>query len=745
MKTLLKLLLLPLLFFFSYPSFSQDLPKLSASTQQYLWKQKNLYQGKNKILNECVYRTDNNGRVYLATLIQVSPAINQNDLANLDIKIGSESKDIWTAYVPLENVEAFTQLHGIKCIEIDRPSGMDMDSARLTTHADSVHAGINLPQAYTGKNVVVGIIDIGFDYTHPANFDTSYSQYRVKRVWEQKAAGTPPSGFSFGAEFTDSLSIWNKQTDNTGQSHGAHVMGIAAGSGYGTTNGDNEKYRGMAYESDIVYVGILPDTSHWLNTGYTDFLDGMNYIFDYATSVGKPAVANLSWGPPIGPHDGDGLFSQGCDNATGPGKIFCISAGNNRGKKVHVQKIFSPSDTIVNTFLTFSSSLTEKRNWADVWGDTSQVFGIQFSLYFGTTLQTVSQKYYIDNQTHQINLVGSNGDTCFITLTAVTSDVNGKSHMLIDAYTRTSNMLMISVFDDQGKVDMWQGYVLGSTGIYAAFSKNNLAIAVDGDDAMACSDAASTRSAIAVAAYNSKVSYINLSGSSINAVGETYGEITSFSSPGPAADGRTKPNITGPGSRIVASINSYSTVYNSLATDQYVSVLDGRTYKYGALQGTSMSCPAVTGIVALMLEADPTLTPDQVKVLMYNTAILDTFTGIIPSYGDFDWGFGKINAYAAVRATLSSAGIYHDENSLLNAFVYPNPNNGNYAIEIFSANEDDYQLSVTDLNGKMIHNEIGQLHSGTNTFFINTNFASGIYLVMLKTGAGIMKAKVVVE
>lgn len=743
------LVLFYLLVIFFLPSQGRcqnDRGVLSASTQQYLWKQKNLFNNTNKILPECVYRMDANGRIYLANFIQVGNNINENDLRALDIKIGSKSGNIWTAFVPLENMEAFTRVSGIKYIDVDHPVGMDMDSAKIATRVDSVHAGINLPQAYTGNGVVVGIIDIGFDYTHPGVFDTTYSRFRLKRVWEQKSIGTPPTGFSFGNEMTDSTTIFNAQTDNAGQSHGAHVSGIAVGSGFGTTNGDNVKYRGMAFESDIVYVGILPDLNHWLNTGLTDFADGMNYIFDYADSQGKPAVANLSWGPPIGPHDGLGLFSQACDNMTGPGKIFSISAGNNRGKKVHLQKTFTPTDTLVKTFLNFHSSLPTKTNWADIWGDTAQNFCIQFELYNGITPITASATYCIDDQTHQIKLVGSTGDTCFITLTTVSSDVNGKAHMLIDVYSEVNNYLMLKVKGQAGKIDMWQGYVLNSTGYYASFSRNGTNIAVDGDDVMACSDAASANTAIAVAAYNSKVSYIDLGGNTQNAFGETYNDLTSFSSAGPSADGRTKPNITGPGSRIVSTINSFSSVYNSYATDQYVSPLNGRTYKYAAIQGTSMSSPAVAGIIALLLEADPTLTPIQVQTILYETAIQDSFTGVIPTNGDVDWGWGKINAYGAIYYTLNFAGIYHDVNSPLQALLYPNPSNGNYSIELNSDKNETVSISLFDLNGKIIEQVNWNVVVGTNTYQSTwKNLSAGIYLVKIVGEKGEMNVKLVVE
>ena len=88
-----------------------------------------------------------------------------------------------------------------------------------------------------------------------------------------------------------------------------------------------------------------------------------------------------------------------------------------------------------------------------------------------------------------------------------------------------------------------------------------------------------------------------------------------------------------------------------MITDVQVSGRD--TFYWGMMQGTSMSCPAVTGIVALWMEAYPELTYSQVKELMRTTAITDANTGTIPANGSAQWGWGKINAYGGIQTILS--------------------------------------------------------------------------------------------
>ena len=79
---------------------------------------------------------------------------------------------------------------------------------------------------------------------------------------------------------------------------------------------------------------------------------------------------------------------------------------------------------------------------------------------------------------------------------------------------------------------------------------------------------------------------------------------------------------------------------------------DGTTYDFGKLSGTSMSSPATAGVVALMLEANPTLSAEDVKTILEWTAREDNDTGSLPAEGDLVWGHGKVTASQAVMSAL---------------------------------------------------------------------------------------------
>jgi serine protease AprX len=90
------------------------------------------------------------------------------------------------------------------------------------------------------------------------------------------------------------------------------------------------------------------------------------------------------------------------------------------------------------------------------------------------------------------------------------------------------------------------------------------------------------------------------------------GEKASWSSGGTTQDGFAKPDVMAPGAHIV-SVLAPGSAFALLCP---ACVIAGQYFKAG---GTSMAAPVVSGAVALMLQARPRLTPDQVKALLQMT------------------------------------------------------------------------------------------------------------------------------
>ena len=119
--------------------------------------------------------------------------------------------------------------------------------------------------------------------------------------------------------------------------------------------------------------------------------------------------------------------------------------------------------------------------------------------------------------------------------------------------------------------------------------------------------------------------------------------IAPFSSRGPTAiDRAAKPDLVAPGVGIESLSAPNSTLYNTRSAYLLPGTVPTSYPPYLSLSGTSMSAPVVAGTVALMLQANPSLTPNAVKAVLQFTAQSN------PSYGAFSQGAGFLNAQGAV-------------------------------------------------------------------------------------------------
>lgn len=727
-------------------------PGLSPLTRHYLQQLKTTRDAQPK---GYIYKTIQ-GRQYVSAMIKVADVSVAQKLASIGVAIGTKAGNIWTVQVPLDKVQQFTEVTGISYIQLDEPVFPKLDFARQTTRVDSVHKGINLPRIYSGKNVVVGVIDFGFDYGHPTFYDTTGSKLRVKKVWELNGTGTPPAGYTYGRELADTNAIKAATTDNNEQTHGTSVAGMAAGSGFAGANAqnnqDNTRWRGMAYDADMVFVGVRRNLieSQWRQGGFSDFADGIKYIFDYANSVSKPAVVNISWGSQSGSHDGTSLFNQACDNLSGAGKIIVMSAGNEGQEKIHLSKTFTATDTVINTFLTFSPT-NYQRTWVDIWGDSSRTFCGKATVYSNGTPVSTTGFVCLDNNIHSMYLLGSNGtDTCYVEFINSTMEQNGKPRMTINVFNKTTDTISIAVKGNNGRVHMWnEYYYYGYTnGFSSEFSNAGQSWAVKGDTITTVSDMGSAQSVLLVGAYVSKRSFRPLGGSSNLSYNAVIGKMAGFSSIGPMVDGRIKPDIAAPGLTIATAVNTYDTGYiNNTNLLRSRITWNGKDYYYGEFSGTSAASPAAAGIVALMLEVKPTLTPAQAKDVINQTAIVDGSTGAIPASGDNLWGHGKINAYGAVKLLAQQAGVYNYYGAKkLDCVVFPNPGDGHLNIDYTGQKKETLQVDIYNMTGSLAIQEQWSVSNGHNIKSIDLSKAArGNYLVKVTSTEGTVTIKTLIR
>ena len=201
----------------------------------------------------------------------------------------------------------------------------------------------------TGRGVLIGIVDSGVDYRHPA-FLTADGKSRILRLWDQSIPGNPPEGYVTGTEYTNveinealSLSVQEGRRlvpseDVSG--HGTAVLGVAAGSDFsrGAVN------RGVAYESDLLVVKMgIPRQDSFPRT--TELMQGVDYLVRQAIRLGRPIAINLSFGNNYGSHRGDSLLETYLDNVSGMGKnVICVGMGNNGNDALHTGGMLSPGE-----------------------------------------------------------------------------------------------------------------------------------------------------------------------------------------------------------------------------------------------------------------------------------------------------------------------------------------------------------------------------------------------------------------
>jgi serine protease AprX len=123
-----------------------------------------------------------------------------------------------------------------------------------------------------------------------------------------------------------------------------------------------------------------------------------------------------------------------------------------------------------------------------------------------------------------------------------------------------------------------------------------------------------------------------------------------FSAWGLPVDSTAKPDLIAPGRRIV-SLRVPGSTLDTLLPDHIVTAANGA--RYFRLTGTSMATGVVSGAVALLLEHQPTLTPDQVKTILKGTAQRFGSRATLPPPGAA--GAGLLDAFSATNSSLRSA------------------------------------------------------------------------------------------
>ena len=579
-------------------------------------------------------------------------------------------------------------------------------------------------KGYTGTNVIAGVIDTGIDFYHPMFIDSNGNS-RILYIWDQTASsGTKPSGYTYGAEYTQSqinqdLSSGTPhsvvpQRDTNG--HGTHVTGTFAGLDLGISPPDT--LHGGAKTANIIFVKTTMSQS--------DILDGISYIFDKAEALGKPCVINISLGSQAGPHDGTDDFTAATDDLTGPGKVIVRAAGNEGSHYIHYYaENVTSSDAIqfgYTSLLTVWVEQGDNVGSASLSWDSGSISGV----VQGTHKSSGNVTLYLDPP-------AGNGQ---IAAWVVIDDSTGISQ---DDFTLTLNSLSDGNNNGKIKRHAWsEEHAFYDP--YGAFSQGTLYNYPHFPYTL--SNGSCGSKVIVVGAFVSRNSWMASNGGPWYSPGTgEEGGITYFSSIGPTADGRNKPDIIAGGRLVLSAKSKDASEYNN----PYYIPPAPYDENYYYLQGTSMASPSAAGAIALLLEKNPTWGPDEVLAYLsthaQGTQRPEGVTADQLKVKDNPNTWDRVFGYGAVDLSDQFTAIGDEENISLNDYHleqnFPNPFNPVTSIRYQLPATSDVELIVYNMLGQKVKTLVNQRQSaGSYSIrFDASSLSSGVYLYKLKAGA----------
>lgn len=601
-------------------------------------------------------------------------------LEQMGIKVRFVLGDMVALTIPAERLQSLEQIEEFSYVEADEMTrGMNQEARKATNvekvNSQAVAIAQGLPQAYTGKGVVLGIIDYGIDYNHAA-FRDADGKTRIVKLIDYSMSDV-------AMEYSGDDEISSLTTDIQENTHGTHTSAIAGGSDTG--NG----LQGMAPETDIVICSL----GKYKSKG--NIVESISKIFSYATSVGKPAVVSISLGNIIGLHDGSDVMAKGIKeltaNGTKPGRAVVSSSANSAARNQSIIKTFASEDEELKTVLgafTYptnespSEAVSYNFEWymyADDYQDFYPTLKL-VNIYTGELIDlgnhvTDSHGDIIDFKLNKLNVKRVNGENAvaynFIfnstridnaayrfALIVKPGHAGQTVKMMCDGDTNSEPCFSAPATDSYNFFD--HGYTPGWGDF--AFNTN------------ICDE-----SVISVGSYMSRNIWTNYQGkgyyyleSTLTGKKQEIGEISDFSSYGVADNGVKCPTVIAPGHGLISAANSYSTEFfkakqpgvpndakdlNRLCASVNKNERDNW---YCMLDGTSMACPVVSGIVALWMQAKPTLTVSEIKEIFKSTCTNDEFTTNvlkIPSMNTLQAGMGKVDCLAGLKQILGATGI----------------------------------------------------------------------------------------
>lgn len=654
------------------------------------------------------------GNPNVSVVAIINSAFDSETLEAKGITVRTLRGSIATLNVPLSEIDFIEKYIGFDFAKVPDKIAPNIERAIMDVRADSVHLGIDLPAAFSGQNVLIGVTDWGFDYTHPMFYDTANNQTRILAAWDQyKRSGPSPAGYDYGTEYNSSAALLSAESDTANiysySTHGSHVAGIAGGSGAGT------EHRGVAFGAQFLFLTFLVDEAA--------VIDGFEWMYQISQTEGKRLVINMSWGLYyFGTLDGNSVMSEVIKTYSDLGVVFVTSGGNNGDANFHIGYEFE-SDTMRTEVEFVPNNAVNFQDGQSItcWGEPNESFAIKLEVFDNSGNSSGSSAWFNtnDGDDYLVDSLIIGADTYHFDVAIDESHPrNNRPHIRLRIDYPPSGNIVLNATANSGTVHFWN-VLETTTGVgNIGWDFNDLLPGfVPGDNQYGIGEPAASKDAISVGAY---LANLDLNGQKV-----TY-DIAGFSSLGPTLDGRTKPDLCAPGVSVASSISSF--------TDRSYSPVEsitfnGRTYDFAKFSGTSMASPVVAGIVALMLEANPYLTPSEIKEILQETCRYDDKTGDLSSGPNNTWGYGKVNAYSAVQRAAQLNGVFRSTLSD-QVSIYPNPSE---RIVRVSSPELIQRLELWSIDGKKVF----ELNNSESEFSTQ-GLAPGVYYLWIYTESSVV-------
>ena len=676
----------------------------------------------------------------LRAIVKMTPGTDAAILADDGITVTSVVNHFAIVSMPLAQLEQLAERSDVETISFaKRRKRMLLSKAHASTGVDKIHLGTGLTQPYTGKGVAIGVLDGGFDPNHIMFLDAQ-GKSRFKMIGYVAKEGDKLT------YLTTPEQIAAYQTDDKEETHATHVSGMAAGN----YQGSSFQIKGVAPEADLL-MGPIP----YYDSDYEMFDKMVNWCKD---NGGKRLVVNMSYGANADSHDTTDPEVAFMDEFIKRYDVVnCIAAGNEADYDIVQRRTFTGA-----TGETMKAAYVSDLD-ADGVTDVTEIYN-----YF--TVTQPEKQVEIDVVLYNVNTGKINSSNTWRFVNA--SNPNGRKQTYNSNYFKGT----VSVTAENIANGM-KGYFLNISDI--TLIKDNYALgyvvrAKEGQtvtsylesttmfdtDVAGCdqdithdgtiNSIACGTEAIVVGAYNTVNSYKAIDGYTYGVkdnfgtvkYGKNVGDIAFFSSYGKLADGRVLPHVCAPGLFVQSSLSRYTENYEEDVTRQ--ETVGGTTYEFGPMSGTSMATPYMSGVCALWLEADPTLTHTQIREIAQKTALSDNYCTTNNHYtkaGDGNQaGSGKVDAYKGLKLILDNkasglAKIEKGKDFMIRAL-------NDYTFEAYTAGAVAMSAALYSSQGHLV---ASASQAGNTVTISAAGQNKGVYILRISDGKQTHAQKVVVR